>query len=156
MKKTVLVFASHTFIGVVGFFLGLYYLPILMAPASLSEQQVAAMLGSPEFKGTFRRDLKDSDFLHWGEGIAHVSRSAIYLEGELSPGPDYKMYLSPKYIETEQDFLRLKESMVKLGDVNSFTNPIVAVPRNVDVRSFNTVIVWCETFSQFITATKYR
>jgi len=30
------------------------------------------------------------------------------------------------------------------------------VPEAVDPERYNTVIVWCETFSQFITAAKYK
>jgi hypothetical protein len=32
----------------------------------------------------------------------------------------------------------------------------VPVPDGVDPRRYTTVIVWCESFSQFITAEKYR
>jgi len=36
--------------------------------------------------------------------------------GKLVPGPDYKLYLSPEFIETEADFNRLKATMVRVGD----------------------------------------
>jgi hypothetical protein len=74
----------------------------------------------------------------------------------LSPGPDYKLYLSPEFVETEADFKRLKPTMVRVGDVKTFKNFLVTVPEAVDPARYNTVIVWCETFSQFITAAKYR
>ena len=41
-------------------------------------------------------------------------------------------------------------------DVRTFRNFVVEVPDAVDVERYNTVIVWCETFSQFITAAKYK
>jgi hypothetical protein len=85
-----------------------------------------------------------------------VSPTSIALAGALAPGPDYKVYLSPEFVETEADFKRLKPGMVRVGDVKTFKNFLVVVPEGVDPARFNTVIVWCETFSQFITAAKYR
>ena len=61
--------------------------------------------------------------------------------GELAPGPDYKLYLSPKFVETESDFNRLKPSMVRVGDVKTFENFVVNVPASIDPSDFNSVIV---------------
>jgi hypothetical protein len=155
MRKLLLV-ASHLVAVAIGFALGIYTLPILIAPAAPSAADVAAHADKATFKGQFRRDLKDSDALHWGEGTVSVSRTAIALAGELAPGPDYKLYLSPEFLETEADFKRLKPKMVRVGEVKTFKNFVVAVPENVDPAAYNTVIVWCEKFSQFITAAKYR
>ena len=52
--------------------------------------------------------------------------------------------------------MRLKARALKIGDVKTFENFIVEVPATADVSLFNTVVVWCETFSMFITAAKYR
>jgi hypothetical protein len=46
--------------------------------------------------------------------------------------------------------------MVRIGDVRTFENFVVRVPDSIEVSSYNTVIVWCEFFGQFITAAKYR
>jgi hypothetical protein len=108
------------------------------------------------YKGEFRRDLRDSDLLHWGDGTVSVGPERIVLSGKLAPGPDYKLYLSPEFVETEADFLRLKSRMVRVGDVRTFDNFVVAVPAGIDVSRFRAVIVWCESFSQFITAAKYQ
>ena len=108
------------------------------------------------FTGQFRRDLRDSDLLHWGEGEVSVGRRRIALAGRLAPGPDYKLYLSPEFVETEADFARLKPQMVRVGDVKTFENFVVAVPDRIDVSRYNTVIVWCEAFGQFISAARYR
>ena len=155
MRKFVLA-ATHLAALAIGFALGIYALPILIAPPAPSAADVAAQAASASFKGQFRRDLKDSDALHWGEGTVSISRTAIALAGELAPGPDYKLYLSPEFVETEADFARLKPSMARVGDVRTFKNFVVPVPETIDPARFNTVIVWCETFSQFITAAQYR
>jgi hypothetical protein len=117
---------------------------------------VAAQAQAATFTGRFRRDLADSDALHWGEGTVSVSARSIALDGKLAPGPDYKLYLSPEFVETEEAFKRLKLSMVRVGDVRTFENFIVPVGDGVDPSRYTTVIVWCERFSQFITAAKYR
>lgn len=85
-----------------------------------------------------------------------IGAEAIVFEGELAPGPDYKLYLSPEFVETEADFLRLKARMVRIGDVRTFRNFVVPVPASVNPSDYSSVIVWCETFNQFITAARYR
>lgn len=155
MKKLLLV-ATHLAAVALGFALGIYALPILIAPAAPSHEQVNRLAASATYAGTFRRDLKDSDLLHWGEGTVTVGPRNIALAGRLAPGPDYKLYLSPEFVETEADFERLKGKMVRVGDVKTFDNFIVPLPDGVDPARYDTVIVWCESFGQFITAAKYR
>jgi hypothetical protein len=155
MKKLLLL-VSHALALGVGFGLGVYFLPVLIAPQAPTAAEVSVQASEATYKGRFRRDLKDSDPLHWGEGTVSVSAKSIALAGELAPGPDYKLYLSPEFVETESDFNRLKPSMVRVGDVKTFRNFLVPVPGSVDPGRYNTVVVWCETFGQFITAAKYK
>jgi len=154
--KAILLVVSHALTLVVGFAIGVYVLPILIAPEAPSAAQVGAQAQAASFKGEFRRDLKDSDALHWGDGTVTVSAGSIALAGRLAPGPDYKLYLSPQFVETEDEFKRLKSAMVRVGDVRTFENFIVPVAEGIDPSRYTTVIVWCERFSQFITAAKYR
>ena len=155
MSKPLLV-VSYVLFAAAGFAAGIYVLPILTAPPAPTAADVATAATQAEFKGQFRRDLKDSDLLHWGEGTVTVSRTNIALAGKVAPGPDYKLYLSPEFVESEADFIRLKPRMARVGDVKTFENFIVPVPGNIDPGGFNTVIVWCESFGQFITAAKYK
>lgn len=156
MKKTLLLAASHTAVALAGFAAGVYFLPILIAPKAPTMSEIRAATAKAEFRAQFRRDLKGSDLLHWGEGIVSVGRNAISLAGRVAPGPDYKLYLSPQFVETEADFLRLRPKMVRVGDVKTFENFLVPVPPHIDPGKYTTVIVWCETFGQFITAAKFR
>ncbi len=156
MKKLLLLIVSHVVALGVGFALGIYILPILTAPAGPTSAEAVAKAAQATYTGQFRRDLKDSDLLHWGEGTVSLGSQSIVLAGKLAPGPDYKLYLSPEFVETEADFARLKSRMVRVGDVRTFENFVVPVPESIDVSNYNTVIVWCESFSQFITAAKYR
>ena len=78
------------------------------------------------------------------------------LEGRLAPGPDYKLYFSPEYVDTREGFLRLKDRAYRAADVKTFENFVVTLPDALDIGRYNTVVVWCETFSMFISAAKYR
>ena len=156
MKKFFLLLISHGIAGFVGFAAGIYFLPILTAPPAPTANEVRAAAVDAVYTGEFRRDLADSDALHWGEGTVSIGRDAITLEGAVAPGPDYILYLSPEFVETEADFLRLKARMTPVGSVKTFENFVVEVPESVDPAQFNTVIVWCESFSQFITSAQYR
>lgn len=155
-KTLLLLTLSHLAVLAAGFALGVYLLPVLTAPQAPSAAMVGDLSKEARFEGIFHRQLKDSDFLHWGEGTVRIGPQAIVLQGRLAPGPDYKLYLSPEFVETEAEFMRLKPRMVRVGDVRTFENFVVPVPAGVDVAAYTTVVVWCETFGQFITAARYR
>jgi len=69
----------------VGFALGVYFLPILTAEKGLDNAALAQREASAERRGTFARDLAGSDAFHWGEGVVHVSRQRIWLDGRIAP-----------------------------------------------------------------------
>ncbi len=137
MKKLILFTISHLLFAIAGFAAGVYTLPILTAPNAPSTAEVAAVTGEAEFEGEFRRDLEGSDFLHWGEGTISVGKEFIALQGKIAPGPDYKLYLSPEFVETEADFNRFKPRMARVGDIKTFENFIVSVPDSIDTTAFN-------------------
>lgn len=148
--------ASHALVGGAGFAAGIYLLPILTAPPPAPVEQIRLVADRAQFEGAFRRDLKGSDFLHWGEGRVWVGPEVVALHGRVSPGPDYKLYLSPAFVEDEAAFLALKAEMVRIGDVKTFENFIVPLPAGVDPTAYTTVVVWCEAFGEFISAARYR
>ncbi|MBP0604456.1 DM13 domain-containing protein [Aeromonas sanarellii] len=155
-KTLALLLASHLLMGAAGFAAGIYLLPILIAPPAPSGEQVAARQAQATYQGTFKRERQDSDRLHWGEGKVSIGPDAISLMGRLAPGPDYQLYLSPAFVKTEADFAHLKDRMVHVGPVKTFDNFIVPLPAGIDPARYDTVIVWCETFGQFITSARYR
>lgn len=154
--KWLALIVSHALALGAGVGLGVYLLPIWIAPHPPSAQEVVERTGPAALVGTVSPTLRDSDWLHWGEGTLRVGPRAIGFVGEIAPGPDYKLYLSPEFVETEADFLRLKDRMVRVGDVRTFRNFLVPVPEGVDPTRLVAAIVWCETFGQFITAARYR
>ncbi len=155
-KTIVLLLASHLAAIAAGFAGGIYALPILTAPPAPEESEVKAIASTSQFSATFSRDRQDSDALHWGEGEVSIGPDAISFMGKLAPGPDYRLYLSPTFVETEADFNRLKASMVQVGDVKTFENFIVRLDGSVDPAEYSAVIVWCESFGQFITSGQYQ
>ena len=156
IKTYALLIFSHLTIAIVGFAIGIYSLPILTAPKPPTNNELKQLTDDRVFTTEFKRELEGSDFLHWGEGQVSLGKEFITFDGKLSPGPDFKLYLSPEFIETEEEFNRLKSSMRVIGDVNTFNNFIVKVPKDVELTNFNTVVVWCESFGEFITSSKYR
>lgn len=156
MKRFLLLAASHGAVLVLGFALGIYTLPILIAPPAPDAAVVSEAARSATLRGEFRRDLQDSDALHWGEGTVTVGPRQIAFEGKLAPGPDYKLYLSPQFVETEVDFKRLKSAMLRVGDVKTFDRFLLDLPAGVDPARYPAVIVWCETFNEFITAARLQ
>ena len=155
-RQALLLVITHGAVAAAGFAGGIYALPVLIAPSAPTQEEMKAAIAQVQFTGEFRRELKDSDSLHWGEGVVSIASTAISLSGRLAPGPDYKLYLSPEFVETEADFKRLKSRMVRVGDVKTFENFIVAVPQGIDPAQYSAVVVWCEAFGQFITAAPYR
>lgn len=158
MKIQNLIFLTFTHIAVLafGFVMGIYTLPILSAPPAPSEADIKVISSQAKYRAEFVRDLKDSDALHWGDGEVSLNQNYITLLGELAPGPEYRLYLSPSFVETEVKFEQLKPTMKLVGDIKTFDNFMVKVGPDVELSQFNTVIVWCEAFGEFITAAKYR
>jgi electron transfer DM13 len=156
IPTAVLLVVSHGLVAAVGFAAGVYFLPILIAPPPPNAAEHAAAIDAAQFKGKFRPDLRGSDALHWGDGTVYLGRKAIALKGKVAPGPDYKIYLSPEFIDTRADFLRVKPRMLRVGEVKTFENFVVPIAESVDLTAYNTVAIWCERFQMFITASTYR
>ena len=131
MKKALILAVTHAAALVIGFAAGIYVLPILIAPEAPSAAAVKTAASDAQYSAQFRRDLRGSDPLHWGEGTVSVGRKAVTLDGRVAPGPDYKLYLAPEFVETKDEFLSLKERALRIGDVKTFENFIVAVPASV-------------------------
>ena len=156
--KAVLPAATHLVMLAIGFGLGVYFLPILTAAPPPSATELAAVTtgAGQRFEGRLRRDLKGSDAFHWGEGRITVTATAVAHEGKLAPGPDYKLYLAPEFVEDEAAFLRIKQQSLRVGEIKSYDGFIVSLPPGTDVTRYKAVVIWCERFGEFISATSYR
>lgn len=156
MKRLLLFLITHASALIIGFAAGVFALPILIAPPPPATAVLMENAEARQYAAAFSRDRTDSDFLHWGEGEVSISSTAVTFMGELAPGPDYKLYFSPEFVETEADFNALKSQMVQVGPVTTFTNFALAIPEGIDPNHYRAVIVWCETFGEFITSATYQ
>ena len=59
-------------------------------------------------------------------------------------------------METEADFNQLKQQMVQVAPINTFSNFMVQLPDDVDPSRYRAVIIWCEAFGEFITSGTYQ
>jgi hypothetical protein len=144
--------AYTVFIFALGFGVGIYSLPILTAQDPPNASAISSAASEMSRKGRFVRELKGSDFFHWGEGEIFLTPSALVHKGELAPGPDYKAYLAPSMPIDETSFLAIKDQSLVVGDVKSFKGFILDLPKDADVNRYSAVVIWCETFGEFITS----
>ena len=140
--------------GAVGFGLGFYFLPILTASPGLDQAAVQALATSAERRGRFVCDLPGSDALHWGDGTIMMNANKIWLDGTISPGPDYRLYLAPEFVDDGAGFLGIKAESQQIGAVKTFENFALDLPPAIDLDEYDAVVIWCEAFKQFITAAR--
>ena len=158
IRRHVLMFGVVKFCAglVIGIGLGVYFLPILTAEKGLDTAAIEAVSQSAFREGTFVRDLPGSDGLHWGDGVIMVKAGQIWLDDEISPGPDYRLYLIPKYVETGSECLQIKADSTQIGPIKAFENFALDIPADVQASNFPTVLIWCEAFGQFVTAARLQ
>lgn len=154
--KALLLLISHGLMLALGFAGGIYALPLLTQPEPPTAAAMAEHSREAVYAGVLRRELAGSDALHWGEGKVTLAARSIALQGRLAPGPDYKLYLSPDFVETEAQFEAIKSRALRIGDVTTFDGFLLSVPPDVDISQYTTVVIWCEAFGQFISAARYQ
>ena len=155
-KKIILLISSYIIVFVLGLGLGIYLLPILTAPKSVNIDKIIKLEKDALYKTVFVRDLKGSDLFHWGEADVSISKNEIIVNGSIAPGPDYKLYLTKEFTEQEEEFLSIKDNSRYVAEVKTFKNFVITVPEDIDINDYNTIVIWCESFSEFITAAKYK
>lgn len=153
--KIITLAGTHLVSVLIGFALGIYMLPILTAsPATDVTDLVEMQASGPRYEAYFSRDRQDSDFFHWGEGVMRFYEDMIIFEGEIAPGPDYRLYLTPKYVESEKDFLSIKAQSKQIAHIKSFNGFALDINTRLSDTDYDSVVIWCETFRQFISSAK--
>lgn len=156
MRKLIIGLVTHGVALGVGFGLGVYLLPILTAPPSPDAATLEAMAQDAAYTAEIAEDLPGNDFLHWGKGTISLTSTQIVHSGELAPGPDYMVYLVPEFVDDEDAFERVKSDSQRIGPIKTFKGFALDLPEGVDLDAYTTVVIWCEAFSEFIAAAKYR
>jgi hypothetical protein len=76
------------------------------------------------------------------------------LDGTISPGPDYRLYLAPEFVDDGAAFLAIKAVSRQIGAVKTFENFALDLTPAIDLDEYDAVVIWCEAFKQFITAAR--
>jgi hypothetical protein len=123
--------------------------PIAAAPPAAAPAPAAP---KPVATGTFIH-ANPSDPVHWGKGKVSAYDRTIFLESdfEVGPGPKFHVYLVPKAsVRREAD---VKDAMyVDLGRLRAFKgSQRYPIPEGVDVKKYESVVIWCERFGVLIT-----
>jgi hypothetical protein len=147
-----------------GFFLFPYVFPPPPANEQLTHADIAPIAAAPTpsapapsapvpvATGTFIH-ANPSDPVHWGKGKVSAYDRTIFLESdfEVGPGPKFHVYLVPKAsVRREAD---VKDAMyVDLGRLRAFKgSQRYPIPEGVDVKKYESVVIWCERFGVLIT-----
>ena len=114
---------------VIGFGLGVRSLPTLTAEKGLDTVVIEPLSQSAFREGIFVRDL---------------------------PGPDYRLYLIPKYVEKGLEFMQIKADSIQIGPIKAFEFFLLDISADFEVTNFPAALILCEAFGQFITAARLQ
>ena len=135
-RRNIILFGLVKFCAglVIGFGLGVYFLPILTAEKGLSDSELTALSAATArqqvWGGTFTHDLPASDAFHWGEGRIHLTKDLVKIKEGFEEG---------------------RARAVQVGPIKAFENFSLEIPDGIDISDFGAVLIWCEAFSAFIT-----
>jgi hypothetical protein len=147
--------AIFAFGGVVGtgfgVALGFFIFPYVFPPPAAAEQLADAERSQLIAFGSFIH-ANPSDPVHYGTGRVSVYEHAVFLEPdfEVGPGPAFHVYLVRKAsIRSSSD---LKDAMfVDLGGLRAFKgSQRYTIPLGLDLKNYQSVIIWCERFGVLI------
>lgn len=89
------------------------------------------------------------DTIHWAKGSAILGKTAdgktlLRFENfSVAQGPDLKVYLG-----TRSDGSKVKDDGLNLGALRATDGSYnIAIPENIDVSKYKSVVIWCEAFA---------
>lgn len=151
--RTLAIFLLGAVLGTgFGVALGFFLFPFVFPPPPAAESLAESDRGTAVVAtGTFIH-AKPSDPIHWGRGKVSVYEHAVFLEPdfEVGPGPAYHVYLVPKATIRDEDDMK-NVMFVDLGRLRAFKgSQRYAIPAGVDLKTYPSVIIWCERFGVLI------
>ena len=102
-------------------------------------------------------EFEDADSDHRGSGLVRIISSSagettlVFINVELTNGPDLKVYLSGKstFSGSSDGYGNTFKNLGDLpANIGNFT---MNIPSSVDTTRFNSVVIWCEPFSVLFT-----
>lgn len=159
MKKWLWGVLFGSMIGIAaGFALGVYTLPILVEwLGNTDNASTVQIFSETDPVGQFDRNSPGSDALHWGEGKLRVTSGKLVFEDDvkLAPGPDYRVYMTKKFVDNRDDFKRIKASAIEVAKLKTFSGPLsFELPADLNTDQYDNVVVWCEAFSMYIASAR--
>ena len=150
--RSIAIFVTGGVLGTgVGVAIGFFIFPYVFPPPAASEQLAASERTRLVASGTFIH-ANASDPVHYGKGRVSVYEGTVFLEPdfEVGPGPAFHVYLVPKAsIRSSSDLKDAKS--VDLGGLRAFKgSQRYPIPADVDLKNYQSVIIWCERFSVLI------
>jgi hypothetical protein len=135
-----------------GLALGFFLFPFVFPPPPAADQLTEAdRRGAVLAEGTFIH-ANPSDPIHYGKGSVTVRQDSVFLgaDFEVGPGPKFHVYLVPKaQIRTSGEVAG--QMFADLGRLRAFKgSQRYAIPAGLDLKKFQSVIIWCEQFSVLI------
>lgn len=130
--------------------------PFLFPPPVVSESAPSGV--SMGQRGTFKFDeaAPGRDAVHWANGTGGVyrdeARTLVRFDDtfKAGPGPNYWVYLNTVPVGEEADF-NADAGRVRIAQLKSFSGgQNYSLPPDVDIATFHTVTIWCESFSAYI------
>ncbi len=55
---------------------------------------------------------------------------------------------------TKNEFLPVKQDALQIAPIKAYKNFSVTVPDGLDLSGYDSVLIWCEAFSAFITSAR--
>ena len=153
MKRSILIFVVGGLLGTAaGFALGIFVYPYLfladiVAADRVDEKSAGKIVASGMFIHANPRDP-----VHYGKGKVTVREKLVHLGGdfEVGPGPKYHVYLVPERNVVPSTNVA-KTMYVDLGRLRAFRgSQNYPVPDGVDLRKYDSVVIWCEQFGVLI------
>src|SRR6516164_7700991 len=130
-----------------GVALGFFIFPYVFPPPAAAEQLADVERSKLVASGSFIH-VNPSDPVHYGKGRVSVNEHVVFLEPdfEVGPGPAFHVYLVPKASIRSSSDLR-DRMFVDLGGLRAFKgSQRYVIPAGVNLKDYQSVIIWCERF----------
>lgn len=130
--------------------------PFIFPPPVVAEKPPSATTVSRIGTFQFDENAPGRDLIHWANGSGGIYKAdrmiVIRFDDNFraGPGPNYWVYLNTVPVGEAQAF-RSDAGRVKLAPLKSFSGgQNYTVPDDVAIGKFQTVTIWCESFSVYI------
>jgi len=150
--RSVAIFVVGGILGTgLGIALGFFFFPYVFPSPAALEQLTDGERSKLVAYGTFIH-ANPSDPVHYGKGRVSVNEHVVFLEPdfEVGPGPVFHVYLVPKASIRSSSDLR-DRMFVDLGGLRAFKgSQRYVIPAGVNLKDYQSVIIWCERFGVLI------